>query len=848
MTFSRIALLLATLATVVSGKAQTLHPLPGNYPLQQTWLQQEAALPEMFRATGTPAVAKSDCPVFDPELIYLTAGQTTRLTLNIDTTGLGEGPGTYNCINCGILPGINAEIIENQLVVAPNAGIQLQNARILLEFCKPNGCRSQALDVLIRRPGKTLQQPEYVVSPEGMIAIDLPVDLPGNLTCSYLLECPDNYEGRDQLARITPDGQLAYRAARYPGTDKLCVVLCDDAAVCDTLTFSFEILVARRSLPFFDDFSYDGPYPDQGLWLDRDPFINDKMAIDPPSVGVATFDGLDGRGRPWLPTVHGRADRLTSAPIDLTRGVSNDVWLMFWLQRKGLGDKPEPQDSMILEFRNREGAWEHIRGFEGIPINQPNSVEEPFNFYRQVLDTRFLHANFQFRFSNYSEGTGVLDNWHLDYVRLDQIQTDAVFDDIAFTRKPQPILQPYTSMPWKHFQEQSNALLRPDITVGVFNHAIENLNAGPSSASLTEQTSGLSIWSPAQPTLFNALESNIPRGVPVLRTYALNGDPSGFPSVWSSYLQMMSSNRFDEYPRLAFDLTYQLSNLSQRTGSGYEGVGRNDRVTHTTIFDNYFSYDDGTAEAALVAQERRQVAVKFTTGIADSLRAVQFHFPHASIDVSEQVFDLRVWVGSLDTEPVYEEFGVQPYYTDLFYDTLQGFSTYPLINEQGLNQAVFLPAGTDFFIGWEQYTPCNGLQCIPVGFDKNSPNGKQALFQNTGSGWMPFPDFFPEGSLMIRAVVGSTTPAFTPVSTRSESLITELDVFPNPTEGQLYFRLRENPYAEYRYQLWSTVGQMLEQGILAPELSLDALPAGIYWIKIVHEKSGRQLQEKIVLY
>jgi hypothetical protein len=101
---------------------------------------------------------------------------------------------------------------------------------------------------------------------------------------------------------------------------------------------------------------------------------------------------------------------------------------------------------------------------------------------------------------------------------------------------------------------------------------------------------------------------------------------------------------------------------------------------------------------------------------------------------------------------------------------------------------------------------------------------------------------------MIRAVVGSTTPAFTPVSTRSESLITELDVFPNPTEGQLHFRLRENPYAEYRYQLWSTVGQMLEQGILAPELSLDALPAGIYWIKIVHEKSGRQLQEKIVLY
>ncbi|MDP4819812.1 MAG: T9SS type A sorting domain-containing protein [Saprospiraceae bacterium] len=848
MTFSRIALLLATLVSGFILQAQTLIPLPGNYPLEQAWWQQETALPEMFRYTGSIVTAKSDCPFFDPSLVYLSAGQTTTIPLAIDTTGLGQEAGNYNCINCGILPGVNAVVQGNELIITPNASIQVQSARILLEFCNPNGCRSQALDILIRRPGRTLEQPAYVLPPEGMIAIDLPLDLPGNLTCTYFLDCPDTYEGRDQVAQVTEEGQLAYRAARYPGTDRLCVVVCDELAVCDTLNFAFDIVRERRTLPFFDDFSYDGPYPDPTLWLDRDPFINDNMALHPPSVGVATFDGLDSRGRPWLPTEHGRADQLTSVPIDLTRGVSSDVWLLFWLQRKGLGDKPEPQDSMILEFKNRNGLWEPIRGFAGIPINQPNTVEEPFNFYRQVLDTRFLHADFQFRFSNYSEGTGVLDNWHLDYVRLDLIQTDSLFDDIAFTQKPQTILQPYTSMPWKHFQEQSNTLLRPDITVGVFNHAVENLNAGPSSASLTEQKSGLSIWSPASPTLFNALESNIPRGEPILRTYALNGDPSGFPSVWSSYLQMMSSNNFDSYPRLEFDLSYQLSNLSQRTGAGYEGVSRNDRVSQTTIFDNYFSYDDGTAEAALVAQERRQVAVRFTTGTTDSLRAVQFHFPHASIDVSDQVFDLRVWIGSLESKPVYEEFGVRPYYTDLFYDTLQGFSTYPLVDENGLNKAVFLPAGTDFFIGWEQYTPCNGLQCIPVGFDKNSPAGKQAIFQNTGSGWAAFPDFFPEGSLMIRAVVGSTTPAFTPVSTNAIDPISELDLFPNPTGGQLYFRLRENQYSEYQYQLWSSVGQLLGQGTLQPELSLDILPTGVYWIKVVHKESGRQLQEKIVLY
>ena len=42
-------------------------------------------------------------------------------------------------------------------------------------------------------------------------------------------------------------------------------------------------------LPFMDDFSNTGPYPDQNLWLDRQVFINTTMSGDTtPSVGVAT--------------------------------------------------------------------------------------------------------------------------------------------------------------------------------------------------------------------------------------------------------------------------------------------------------------------------------------------------------------------------------------------------------------------------------------------------------------------------------------------------------------------------------------------------------------------------------
>lgn len=847
MTFTRIAFLLLCWISGSVLTAQTLIPLPGNYPLQQKWKQHEADLPDIFRKPPTTAPEKSNCPLFNPEKIYLSAGETLNLPLNIDTTGLGEAAGSYNCINCGIVEGVSFEVTGSELSITPNSNTVLQEERILVEFCNPAGCRTMPLDLIIRRPGKNTPENTLSLPSEGMTLEAIPLDLPGSVSCMFFGDCPDDYEGTDQQTWITEDFQLAYRAARYPGTDRVCVILCDEYAVCDTFNYAFEIVRASKLLPFFDDFSYEGPYPDANLWLDRGPFVNDNMAINPPSVGVATFDGLDSRGEPYAPIERAAADKLTSTPIDLTRGLTSDVWLLYWLQRKGLGDKPEPQDSMVLEFRNRQGEWEYVRGFEGIPINQPNSVEEPFNFYRDFLDSRFLHDAFQFRFTNYSEGTGVLDNWHLDYVRLDVIQTDSVFNDVAFIQKPKPILQTYTSLPWRHFRTQATPDLRPEIEVGVFNHAVENLNVSPSAANLTELITGISVWSPANPTLFNALESNIPRGLPVLRSYSLNGDASGFPSVWNSYQQTMSSDIFDTEKRLEFELSYDLSNLSQRSGPGYEGVSRNDRVSKITVFDNYFSYDDGTAEAALVAQERNQIALRFTTGVADSLRAVQFHFPHASVDVSDQVFDLRIWIGSLDSDPVYEEFGLVPYYADLFYDTLQGFTTYPLVDDQGNNKAVFLPAGTDYYIGWEQYTPCNGLQCIPVGFDKNSPAGKQALFQNTGSEWTPFPEYFPDGSVMIRAVVGDETPEFTPVGVRETELLTELDVFPNPSSGTLFFRLRQNDFSDYQYQLWHSTGQIRSEGQLRAEISLEGLPKGIYWIKVLHTKSGRQSGHKIVL-
>ena len=85
------------------------------------------------------------------------------------------------------------------------------------------------------------------------------------------------------------------------------------------------------SLPFIDDFSYDRPYPDTNLWQGESVFVNRKYGVNPITIGVATFDGLDKFGRAYDMTLTGtdseHADTLTSHKIDLSN--SDTVYLMF---------------------------------------------------------------------------------------------------------------------------------------------------------------------------------------------------------------------------------------------------------------------------------------------------------------------------------------------------------------------------------------------------------------------------------------------------------------------------------------------------------------------------------------
>jgi hypothetical protein len=183
-----------------------------------------------------------------------------------------------------------------------------------------------------------------------------------------------------------------------------------------------KVLVTKNksaiTLPFFDDFAYDFPVVDIDLWQQSSVFVNRTYPINPVTVGVATFDGLDEYGfardfsqvNPSEPS-----DTLLSQEIDLS--LVDTAYLMFYFQGKGIGDAPQFNDLLVLEFRNDTLGWEQVWYSNG------QTMQEFKKIINLINEPKFLHNAFQFRFRNYATVSGNFDHWHIDYVKLDEFLT-----------------------------------------------------------------------------------------------------------------------------------------------------------------------------------------------------------------------------------------------------------------------------------------------------------------------------------------------------------------------------------------------------------------------------------------
>ncbi len=840
------ALLLLMMWGQTSLMAQEILPLSENDVLKRIQWQRERQLPPSLRFDEAGAQEKELCNPQQTGIRYVESGRSLTLDFSLLDPSIDEN-GKLSCSTCNALMFGTAQLETDStqfIEYVANQGVTVGADEVTIRFCSSDMSTcydSITFNIQVNRPGKNFYPSTILLEPEDITEVTADIsEFTGELFCSSFVDCFDEYEGREQRVYLSdysnPTNSFVYSASRFPGVDSICLRLCDEFAICDTFHFAFEIAKHRITIPFLDDFSYDESFPDDNLWLDNEVFINKTMAIDPPSVGVATFDGLNSYGKPYADT-YGQADRLTSNYIDLS-GISGPLALTFYVESTGLMDKPEVKDSLVLEFRNDEGEWAHINQF----VDQGPDFRERFSFYKFEITPEYRHQDFQFRFYNYSDRAGIQDNWHLDYVRISQENPDSIFGDVAFTKRPDFILSPYTSMPYRHFDGAETENLSNEITVGLYNHTDQVLNITPTRVALRELNSNITPFVNTL-TLLNGQEANVLNGVPVNRTYALQNFPTSADPVYGDFVQIMSGPGLDGFDQLEFLMTYELEDNTQINQAGLEAVQRNDRVARTTLMDNYFAYDDGTAESKLVTGQGNRVAVKFTTQEADSLRAVQFHIPHFDAAAEEQEFTLQVYIGELDEEPEYEQ-NFDLHFADSYFDTLQGFTTYPLVDDDGNLAPLALPAG-DFYLGWQQKSSCDFVYCFAVGYDLNRPQAKEFISRNSGFGWEPLAEFTRSGALMMRPVVGSKTPGFTSVEEQGAPV--DLQVYPNPTRNQLNIRLGDDNYYFYQFSLFNNLGQLVQQGALTPSIDVSELQGGLYHLKIVNTHNNLEYQQRVVI-
>jgi len=840
-----------------------IEPAGGNPVYRSQIRQADAALDAQFEKIAgfapdapRPEGPYNNCP---PDFVGLLveAGQSMAFDLAIDTLVLGGGgnPGDVITLkNAGQLAYGTAQLDTTSLVYTALTNLTGAGTDTLkLEFCRADGsCDDFSYVITAKRRGTVHIAPPMNVAPESVNTYCLEnVTFPGERRCSQFTDCPDNYDGEGQqlfsfIHYSIPDTCVLYYANRFPGTDTVCVVMCDEYVVCDTFKIPFVIqgdTLTAADLPIFDDFSYPGPYPTPQYWLDKQVYVNRTFADSLPAIGMATFDGIDRKGKPY-DFFSGVADRLTSKAIDLSNFSPEDEFVLkFYVAIKGYGKAPSLKDSLVVEFRDNTGKWVAIDGYPGF-FNEPfvGDTVPPFEFKNYLLDQqRFFHKAFQFRFKAYSSPGGAVDMWHVDYVWFgpDGLFGDDTFQDVAYTMPPNSILKRYTAMPWWHFREDIPGNLGTVLRAQLFNHSKEIQNVDDNRIDLEETVTGTSL----SPNFgfFQGADANLPIKENAFRENDLSQPPI---QVFDKVVQFAQSIPDGDERNLR--VSYSLNFPAQ--GAQFFD---NDRVSLDVPLKNYFAYDDGSAERQISFKSPsggEQLAVRYTTNVDDTLRAVQILFPHLNGDVQTQVFNLRVYLPPLtkDSEPVYEQELLTPFYPDNLFDTLQGFTTYRLEDILGNPSPLFIPKG-DFYLTFMQVT--SGVQYgIPIGYDANN-TCDSCLFvkMNITTDWTPLPADLTQAPT-FRPVFGSTAPATTSSGVAEWRPASEvMDIFPNPTSGTLFVRLKSGNFDQYRAVLFNELGQVLSEMELSEKLHLPDLDNGVYFLQIQHKKTNERFNHKLFI-
>jgi hypothetical protein len=566
------------------------------------------------------------------------------------------------------------------------------------------------------------------------------------------------------------------------------------------------------------------------LWFDDYAYINNTFPVNPPTIGVATLDGLNQYGLPYnnsSPGNYGTADYLTSNPINISSYIESDsLYLSFFFEAQGNGDYPDVDDSLILEFKDDAGFW-NVMWFD-TGYSQQSYV--PDTFAQVLIEVPTISASgnlyfasnfktFQFRFRNKASLSGNNNHWNIDYVKLDanRSSVDTTIHDIAFVYPFPTILKNYTRESSSQFQYPADlsdsvpllihnldpiAYTNPPAT-SFFKGAVE---VYPSQATV----GGLSVS-------FNAGPYNAEEIIPSLEYH--------IPSTAVDSLVLVSTSC----------ISYLAAN---------DAIVSNDTIRRTQTFGSVMAYDDGSAERSygLVGSgsELLQFAYEFNLNKPDTLTAFQVMFAQVDeYNVSDLVFSFEAW-DSLQLKnytfvatPIYSLVNQVP----LYIDSTNGFATFVL------DTPLLIPK--HFYFGWSQ----TDNRRLEIGYDVNSTLGFPHMFVNTGDYWDSTLATV-QGSPMIRLILDSaywgTTSYPLGVINLNKENTDNLNVYPNPSSGILNVSTTNNA-PNLQVSIQNAIGeQVMYLPAVNNQIDISQLANGLYMLNAADPQTGKIYHTKVV--
>ncbi len=559
------------------------------------------------------------------------------------------------------------------------------------------------------------------------------------------------------------------------------------------------------------------------LWIDNYAFINSTYPYYPPSVGVATLDGVDETGMPYnfatgLP--YGVADHLTSKPVNLeVYEPADSVYFSFFYQSQGRGNAPEQNDSLILQFRTSTVDWTNIWNAEGDELPADSMFKQVMI---AVTDTAWFENSFQFRFRNYATLSGNVDHWHIDYVRFSNARNfaDTVYEDVAYVYPAYSLLNEFQAMPWSHFLVDPDSFMNDTLLLSFHNNLNAVKNTGyrwkvfdETDTEIFDKNGGSKNYSA------NVFCQNID-------TFC---DPTDPLSMEPDFAFTFPDNGNDS---ATFEIIASLA-------TNPDNIKDNDTLHYDQIFHNYYAYDDGTAENGYGLEIQSptgasMAAYRFNMIKQDTLRGVRFYFNPQLEDVSQKLFSLMVWTGGETPETlVYQNDSLSPAYSP----GLNYFRTYA-INDTVL----LLPAG-NFFVGWMQLTNYR----MNVGFDRNLTANENMFYNILGGGWLQ--SQLP-GAWMIRPVFSSDTLPGDVFSIEENLVLSDFNVFPNPASDEVYIvAMNETGNSnDYLLNIFNSTGSMVKQVSYLPRsVNISEMAPGFYFITIQNKETQEQKTYKLII-